>query len=50
MQLRTVAITACLATAQLIAPGLVRAQYQVTNLVSNQATTARTTDPLLVNA
>jgi len=28
----------------------VHAQYQVTNLVSNQAKTARTTDPLLVNA
>jgi uncharacterized protein (TIGR03118 family) len=50
MQLRTVAIAACLAVAQLIAPGLVRAQYQATNLVSNQAKTANTTDPLLVNA
>jgi uncharacterized protein (TIGR03118 family) len=50
MQLRTIALTASLAVAQLIAPGLVRAQYQVTNLVSNQEKTATTTDPLLVNA
>src|SRR6202050_1253419 len=50
MQLRTLAVTACLAVTQLVVPGLVRAQYQVTNLVSNQAKTARTTDPLLVNA
>ncbi|HEY4777876.1 MAG TPA: TIGR03118 family protein, partial [Candidatus Acidoferrales bacterium] len=50
MQLRTIALSTCLAVAQLIVPGLIRAQYQVTNLVSNQEKTARTTDPLLVNA
>ena len=50
MQVRTIALSACLAVAQLLVPGLVRAQYQVTNLVSNQEKTAKTTDPLLVNA
>jgi uncharacterized protein (TIGR03118 family) len=50
MRLRTIALTACLAVAPLIVPGLARAQYQVTNLVSNQEKTASTTDPLLVNA
>jgi uncharacterized protein (TIGR03118 family) len=52
MQVRTIALTACLTVAQLVLPGLARAQsqYQVTNLVSNQEKTARTTDPLLVNA
>lgn len=49
MQVRTIAISACLAVAQLLVPGLVRAQYRVTNLVSNQEKTAKTTDPLLVN-
>jgi uncharacterized protein (TIGR03118 family) len=49
MQLRTIALTASLAVAQLIVPGLARAQYQVTNLASNQENTAKTTDPLLVN-
>jgi uncharacterized protein (TIGR03118 family) len=50
MQLRTIALTASLAVAQLIVPGWARAQYQVTNLDSNQEKTAATTDPLLVNA
>jgi uncharacterized protein (TIGR03118 family) len=50
MQVRTIALTASLAVAQLIVPGLARAQYEVTNLVSNQEKTAKTTDPLLVNA
>jgi uncharacterized protein (TIGR03118 family) len=50
MRLRTIALTACLAVTQLVVPGLARAQYQVTNLVSNQEKTATTTDPLLVNA
>jgi uncharacterized protein (TIGR03118 family) len=50
MRLRTIALTACLAVAPLIVPRLARAQYQVTNLVSNQEKTASTTDPLLVNA
>jgi uncharacterized protein (TIGR03118 family) len=50
MQVRTIALSACLAVAQLIVPGLARAQYQVTNLVSNQEHTGKTTDPLIVNA
>ena len=50
MQIRTIALSTCLAVAQLIVPGLVRAQYEVRNLVSNQEKTAKTTDPLLVNA
>ena len=50
MQLRTIALTAALAVAQLIVPGLVRAQYQVTNLNSNQDNVVKTPDPLLVNA
>jgi uncharacterized protein (TIGR03118 family) len=50
MQLRTLALTAAVVVAQLIVPGLTRAQYQVTHLVSNQANTARATDPFLVNA
>jgi hypothetical protein len=41
MQVRTIALSACLAVAQLVVPGLVRAQYQVTNLVSNQEKTAK---------
>jgi hypothetical protein len=50
MQLRTLALTAGVVVAPLIVPGLTRAQYQVTHLVSNQANTARATDPFLVNA
>jgi uncharacterized protein (TIGR03118 family) len=49
MKPRTVAVTACLALALLFSSG-VQAQYQVTNLVSNQEDTAKTTDPLIVNA
>jgi uncharacterized protein (TIGR03118 family) len=50
MQVRSIILTACLALAPLFSPGVVQAQYQVTNLVSNQERTARVTDPLLVNA
>ena len=50
MQRRTIALTACLGLVMLFVPSIVHAQYQVTDLVSNQANTARTTDPLLVNA
>jgi uncharacterized protein (TIGR03118 family) len=50
MQFRTIVLTACLALALLFGPGLAHAQYQVTNLVSNQERTAKTTDPLIVNA
>jgi uncharacterized protein (TIGR03118 family) len=50
MQLRTIVLTAGLALALLFSSGVARAQYQVTNLDSNQPKTARVTDPLLVNA
>ena len=50
MQYRTIVLTACLALALLFGPSVVRAQYQVTNLASNQEKIARVTDPLLVNA
>ncbi len=52
MQIRTIALTACLAVAQLIVPGLARAQsqYHVTNLVTNEAKTSNPPDPLLINA
>jgi len=50
MHRRIIALAACLGLVLLFGPSVVHAQYQVTNLVSNQAKTARTTDPLLVNA
>jgi uncharacterized protein (TIGR03118 family) len=50
MQRRIFALAACLGLVLLLGPSVVQAQYQVTNLVSNQAKTAKTTDPLLVNA
>jgi uncharacterized protein (TIGR03118 family) len=50
MQVRTIVLTVSLALAPLFGPGVVQAQYEVTNLVSNQEKTARVTDPLLVNA
>jgi len=49
MQRRTTALAAFLGLAMLFGSNVARAQYQVTDLVSNQAKTARTTDPLLVN-
>jgi uncharacterized protein (TIGR03118 family) len=50
MQLRTIALTACLALT-VLGPSAARAQYQVTNLVSNQDDEgAKTVDPLIVNA
>lgn len=49
MRFRTIFLTVCLALALLLGSGVARAQYTVTNLVSNQAKTARITDPLLVN-
>jgi uncharacterized protein (TIGR03118 family) len=48
MHVRTIVLTGCLALVTLFAPGPAQAQYQVTNLVSNQEKTAKTTDPLLV--
>jgi len=50
MQVRTIVPAACLAAILAFGPSTARAQYQVTNLVSNQEKTARITDPLLVNA
>ena len=50
MQVRAIALTVCLALAMLFIPGSAHAQYQVTNLVSNQENTGKTTDPLIVNA
>jgi uncharacterized protein (TIGR03118 family) len=50
MHVRTIVLTGCLALVTLFVPGPADAQYQVTNLVSNQERTAKTTDPLIVNA
>jgi uncharacterized protein (TIGR03118 family) len=50
MQHRTIVLSASLALALLFGPSVARAQYQVTNLVSNQEKTAKVTDPLLANA
>ena len=50
MQRRTIALAAFLGFAMLLGSSVAHAQYQVTNLVSNQEKTARVTDPLLVNA
>ncbi len=50
MKFRTTVPTASLALALLFGPSAARAQYQVTNLVSNQEGVAKVTDPLLANA
>jgi uncharacterized protein (TIGR03118 family) len=50
MKFRTAVPTASLALALLFGPSAARAQYQVTNLVSNQEGAAKVTDPLLANA
>lgn len=50
MQRRTMGLSAFLGLVMLFSSHATMAQYQVTNLVSNQAKTAKTTDPLLVNA
>jgi uncharacterized protein (TIGR03118 family) len=50
MKPRTIVVTTCLALALLFSSGVARAQYQVTNLVSNQEKTAKVVDPLMVNA
>jgi len=49
MQRRKVAFTICLGLAVMLFSTAALAQYQLTNLVSNQVGTARHTDPLLVN-
>jgi uncharacterized protein (TIGR03118 family) len=50
MQRRTIALSAFIGLAMMFGSTVAHAQYEVTNLVSNQAKTARTTDPLSVNA
>lgn len=51
MLLRRTAVAPCLGLSLLMIPALAQAQYQITNLVSNQFNEhATTTDPLLVNA
>jgi uncharacterized protein (TIGR03118 family) len=48
---RRIAVAPCLGLVLLLVPALAHAQYQLTNLVSNQLDKhAPTTDPLLVNA
>jgi uncharacterized protein (TIGR03118 family) len=50
MQVQSTAVAACLGTALLMFSGRAEAQYQLTNLVSNQLGQAPTIDPLLANA
>jgi uncharacterized protein (TIGR03118 family) len=51
MQVRRITVANCLGLVLLMAPALARAQYQITNLVSNQFDEhPANTDPLLVNA
>ena len=51
MQIRGIAVALCLGLVLLMVPALAQAQYQLTNLVSNQVDShAPTIDPLLANA
>jgi uncharacterized protein (TIGR03118 family) len=50
MKFRIIVPTASLVLALLFEPSAARAQYEVTNLVSNQEGVAKVTDPLLGNA
>jgi uncharacterized protein (TIGR03118 family) len=50
MQRRKIVFTTCLGFALMFVSNVARAQYQLTNLVSNQIGSARHIDPLLVNA
>lgn len=50
MKFRNIVPTASLALVLVFGPSAARAQYEVTNLVSNQEGAAKVTDPLLVNA
>jgi uncharacterized protein (TIGR03118 family) len=50
MQRRKIAFTICLGLAVMLVSNVALAQYQLTNLVSNQVGTAKHTDPLMVNA
>jgi len=49
MQVRTIVLTVCVALTLLVSCSVARAQYQVTNLVSNQEGLGKTIDPLEVN-
>ncbi len=50
MQRHKIAFTLCVGLAVILASSAALAQYQLTNLVSNQFATARHIDPLMVNA
>jgi len=50
MQQRKITFTICLGLAVMLVSNAALAQYQRTNLVSNQFATAKHTDPLSVNA
>jgi uncharacterized protein (TIGR03118 family) len=50
MQHRKIALTLCVGLAVMLVSNTALAQYQLTNLVSNQFATAKHTDPLVVNA
>jgi uncharacterized protein (TIGR03118 family) len=50
MQRRKIVFTACLGIALMFVSNAALAQYQLTNLVSNQVGAAKHTDPLLANA
>jgi uncharacterized protein (TIGR03118 family) len=50
MQRHSIAYTACLGLALMFVSNAALAQYQLTNLVSNQIGAARHTDPLMANA
>jgi uncharacterized protein (TIGR03118 family) len=50
MQRRRIAFTLCLGLALMFVSNAARAQYQLTNLASNQVGATKHTDPLLVNA
>src|ERR1700683_3361589 len=50
MQIRRTAVALCLGLVPLMVPALAQAQYQLTNLISNQINSRATTiDPLLAN-
>src|ERR1700691_1491202 len=50
MQIRRTAVALCLGLVPLMVPALAQAQYQLTNLISNQINSrAPTIDPLLAN-
>ena len=50
MKRRTIALATFVGLVMMFGSTVAHAQYEVTNLISNQAKTARTTDPLIVNA